>query len=282
MEDKRKALLRMREQKANKISLENGIAEIMEQYRVLNAKSEDLREVMLREQKDVDRLKKGGIVSLFYGVRGKMDDKLEKEQREAREAAVRYEEIQRELELLNRQKQLNEAALSALKDCEAEYEALIEALLAGMSSDHIVQMEPLNNQLLKAKEKVSDVRTALQQVDTIRNHLNEASRWACMVQFGNGEVAAKSMEDELWKARSEMEQLQSRAERLEANIKVHPSLISGFGNRMLSGGAVMQMVKNTLAHLYHVKNSLRECLEQAETKEKSAERERDERLMELL
>ena len=191
MEDKWKALVRLREQKASKISLENSIAEIMEQYQVLNAKSEDLREVMLREQKDVDRLKKGGIVSLLYGVRGKMGDKLEKEQREAREAAVRYEEMQREMELLNRQKQLNEAAFSALKDCEAEYETLIEALLAGMSSDQIVQMEPMNNKLLKAKEKVSDVRTALQQVDTIRNHLNEASRWACMVQFGNGEWLCK-------------------------------------------------------------------------------------------
>ena len=70
MEDKWKALVRLREQKASKISLENGIAEIMEQYQVLNAKSEDLREVMLREQKDVDRLKKGGIVSLLYGVTG--------------------------------------------------------------------------------------------------------------------------------------------------------------------------------------------------------------------
>ena len=91
MYDKIKRLRELREMKSRKLHLEALRSELTKQLEELNERVTFLKNAAYYEQKDVDRLEKGGLASLVYDLFGKKEQKLEKEKQEAYAARMKYE-----------------------------------------------------------------------------------------------------------------------------------------------------------------------------------------------
>ena len=129
MKEKTKRLRELQEQKQRRVHLESLRAELTKQQRELSEKTLALKAAMVNEQADVDRLQRGGLVSLFYELLGSKEKKLEKEKQEAYAARMKYEAAAREqADLEHRLRRANEEYCS-LRESEGEYDRLLGELL---------------------------------------------------------------------------------------------------------------------------------------------------------
>jgi len=152
----------------------------------LDAKVKELSERKQAEQKDVDRLEKGGITSFFYGIVGKKEEKLEKERAEALDALQQYEEAFLELEGVNRSIELKETELATLEGYEEKFEKLLQGkrrLLENTVSE--VEILEVEKDLAFQKEQSALLAEAekqgeriLEYVGKIRETLDEAEKCA--------------------------------------------------------------------------------------------------------
>lgn len=71
--------------------------ELSAQREELQRSEESLRAVRAKEQQDVERLEGGSLAGFFYSVMGKKAERLDKEKREAYEAAVKHDTVAGEL-----------------------------------------------------------------------------------------------------------------------------------------------------------------------------------------
>ena len=281
MNDKIKRLRELREMKSRKAYLESLRTELTKQQRELSEKTLTLKAAMDNEQEDVDALQKPGVKSLFYGLIGKKEKKLEKEQLEAREAKRAYQAAVWELESVERKLERNTAELEGLAFCEAEYEALMKELLLEIKDDDTSEIEALNARLAEAKEEKHKTEEAMQQIKTVRSYLQEALRWCSTVTVENNE-AARKRDKALLDARWGLNSLQKQAQQLKTEFKIYPTMISGIGSETLPGQAILQMIKNTFGHLSQAEKPLREHLEQTVILCRSLEQERDDIIIGLL
>ncbi len=152
----------------------------------LDAKVKELAERKQAEQKDVDRLEKGGITSFFYGILGKKEEKLEKERGEAVEATEQYEEAFLELESVNRSIELKETELATLEGYEEKFEKLLHGkrrLLENTTSEaEILEAEKelalQREQCALLAEAEKQGEQILEYVGKIRETLDEAEKCA--------------------------------------------------------------------------------------------------------
>ena len=281
MNDKIKRLRELREMKSRKAYLESLRTELTKQQNALKEKIAHLKAAMDNEQADVDRLQKPGVKPLFYGLIGKKEKKLEKEQLEAREAKGAYQAAVWELESVERKLQLNTAELEGLAFCEAEYEALMKELFLEIKDDDTSEIEVVNERLAEAKKEKLKTEEAVQQIKTVRSHLQEALRWCSTVTVENNE-AARKRDKALLDARWGLNSLQKQVQQLKTEVKIYPTILSGIGSEALPGQAILQMIKNTFGHLSQAEKPLREHLEQTTILCRSLEQERDEMIIGLL
>lgn len=281
MNDQIKRLRELREMKSRKAHLESLRAELTKQQRELSEKTLALKSAMVNEQEDVDALQKPGVKSLFYGLIGKKEKKLEKEQLEAREAKGAYQAAVWELESVERKLERNTVELEGLAFCEAEYEALMKELLLEIKDDDTSEIEALNERLAEAKKEKLKTEEAVQQIKTVRSHLQEALRWCSTVTVENNE-AARKRDKALLDARWGLNSLQKQVQQLKTEVKIYPTILSGIGSETLPGQAILQMIKNTFGHLSQAEKPLREHLEQTVILCRSLEQERDEMIIGLL
>jgi len=149
-----------------------------------------------REQKEADRLEGRSLAAFVYTVLGKKDEKLEKEQREAREAAVRYDAAARELEAVRSDIERYRAELISLRDCEAELESATAAAVAEIKAsampekEEIIHLEQekaeLLNKLKELDEAVAAGDTAHKTVSRIVEKLDKAVNMGEWDLFGGG------------------------------------------------------------------------------------------------
>ena len=73
MKEKAKRLRELQEQKSRKDRLESLRGELTAQQRELSEKTIQLRVIMNKEQRDVDRLEKGGLLAAIFDLMGKKE-----------------------------------------------------------------------------------------------------------------------------------------------------------------------------------------------------------------
>ena len=167
-------LQKLQEQIARKRQLEAQISELRTQRSTLSARVRELEAIKMQEQADVDKLEGRSLAAFFYNVIGKMDEQLNKEREEAYAARVKYDAAARELTAVEDELARYEAELSGLRDCERQYDAVLQEKAAavksaggGLISDlakhsHLDEaqgnIEHLQSQLRRFKTELADVR----------------------------------------------------------------------------------------------------------------------------
>lgn len=181
-----------------------------------------------REQKEADRLEGRSLTAFVYTVIGKKEEKLEKEQREAKEAAVRYDAAARELDAVKSDIERYGAELLSLKTCEAELESATAAAVAEIKGsdkperEEIFRLEQeravLLNKLRELDEAVAAGDTAHKTVSEIKIMLDKAVNMGEWDLFGGGMLPDIMKHGYLDEAQGLVEKLQTELRRFKTEL----------------------------------------------------------------
>ena len=295
-------LQRLHRETERKRQLEVMTADLRAQKGQLTEKTAELERSKLAEQADVDRLEGHSLAAFFYGVIGKMDEKLTKERAEAYAARVKYDAAARELAAVEEDLERKEAELAQLAGCEARYQETLrrkqEALKESGSpaAGEILRLEQrisgLESQEKEIWEAVSAGQEALATADRILQSLDSADGWATWDLFGGGLIADLAKHDHLDNAQAAVEQLQVQLRRFRTELvdvgDLHVSIdgflrfADFFFDGLFADWAVMdqisksqQQVQSTRGQIAQVLSRLEEMLHGAQAEQSAAQTELD-------
>jgi len=224
--DERLQLLsRQVEQKKHKASK---LKELYIQREALSAKVDVLRAAKLYEQADVKRLEGRSLAAFFYGVIGKMDEKLDKEREEAYAASVKYDVAARELSAVEEDIERYEAEFAELNECEQQYAQMLKDKLEAVKSlgtqgaEEILRMEEhisyLEGQRKEIREALGAGQAALETTNQILASLNSAEGWGTWDLMGGGLLSDMAKHSHLDKAQQQVEYLQVQLRRFKTEL----------------------------------------------------------------
>ena len=135
--------------------------------------------ILQKEQKDVKRLKKTSVSSIFYTIIGQKNKKLEKEKAEASDAEMKYFELQNELTNLKNEIGKYERELRAVRGCDLRYGRLLPQILAEIktydSPESKAALDTFDT-LTRIEKKVSDFEKALELCYEVLANLSGAAK----------------------------------------------------------------------------------------------------------
>lgn len=221
-------LQQLQEQTARRRKLISVTQELRRQRDAFSARVRELEGVMLEEQADVDRLEGRSLAAFFYNVIGKMDEKLDRERREAYEARVKYDAAARELAESEAELRRSEEELDALRGCEERYQAALEekarAVKArgGADGEKLLELErhiaALDSRKRELDEAVSAGRLALSTAESVLSSLDSAEGWGTWDLLGGGLISDLAKHSHLDEAQGAIEQLQSQLRRFKTEL----------------------------------------------------------------
>ena len=221
-------LQKLQEHIARKRQLEAQISELRTQRSTLSARVRELEAIKMQEQADVDKLEGRSLAAFFYNVIGKMDEQLNKEREEAYAARVKYDAAARELTAVEDELARYEAELSGLRDCERQYDAVLQEKAAavksvgGPTAEEILKLEErlafLESQKRELREAVSAGNSALGTANQVLSSLDSAEGWGTWDLFGGGLISDLAKHSHLDEAQGNIEHLQSQIRRIKTEL----------------------------------------------------------------
>ena len=292
-------LRQLRAQMERKRQLEVQVRELQTQREHLTRRVQELQRQMQMEQADVDRLEGHSLAAFFYGVIGKMDEKLTKERREAYAARVKYDAAARELSDLEAELQERNEELRSLSGCEARYAQALhargEALKAagGAVGAEIIKLEErladLESQRRELREAVSAGEAARHTADAILSSLGSAEGWATWDLVGGGLLSDLAKHSHLDEAQRMVEQLQVQLRRFKtelADVTIQADLqisIDGFlrfadyfFDGLFADWMVLDSIGQSQSQAQETRNQIQLVLDRLEALQRAADREQQE------
>lgn len=221
--------------------LEGKLSELKLQREELVHKVSELEKTKLSEQKDVERLEGRSLTAFFCNVVGKMDERLDKERKEAYAAAIKYDAAVGELESVEFEIDKCTAELQNLQTVEGKYNQLLQEkkkelkLSEDKVSDEIFRLEvdilKKENEKREINEAFREGKRALGVLETVKSTLKNAEGYATWDMFGGGLMVDIMKHDELDKAQRQVEsfQIQLRRYRTElADVTIYANLQVNF------------------------------------------------------
>ncbi len=194
--------------------------ELTNQLRTLEAQVTEARAAWTKEQKDVDRLNRLSLASLFYDLLGNKEEKMEQEHREAMAAAAKYQAAKAELDRVTNELRLTRNELDLLDGCEQRYrQACDDRAQVLKSTDPVIgrQIMELEEesarvcaQLRELREAISAGELAESAANEVLRHLDSAEGWGTFDLFSDGILADIAKHDRLDQAQSAIHRLQAR------------------------------------------------------------------------
>lgn len=221
-------LQQLQAQMARTKHLEARMEELRGQRDVLSDQVRELERIKLDEQSDVDRLEGRSLASFFYNVRGKRDEKLNQERREAYAARVKYDAAARELEAVEEDLRRSASELAGLGDCHRRYEAILKEKAAavkaagGSAAAEILRLEErcacLESQKRELQEAISAGKTAFGTANQVLSSLDSAESWGTWDLLGGGLLSDLAKHSHLDEAQSAIENLQDQLRRFKTEL----------------------------------------------------------------
>ena len=229
MENWNEKLEQLQTQIVQKRKLEKRRDVLKKQRQELETREYELRRQRSEEQDDVDRLRSRSLAAWFYAVTGQKAGKLEKEEREAYEAAVRHDAVLRELESVNTELKEIDLGLREVVGCETRYRETVEAKKAYIrhsGTEAAEKLIRLESQLLDCRAMKKELQEAIQVGHQARStaraaleHLESAGNWGTWdVIGGGGLITDIAKHDHLDRAQDLVESLQVCLRRFKTEL----------------------------------------------------------------
>ncbi len=145
----------------------------------LNSELNKSGAILQKEQKDVKRLKKTSVSSIFYTIIGQKNKKLEKEKAEASDAEMKYFELQNELTNLKNEIGKYERELRAVRGCDLRYGRLLPQIIDEIKTYDSPESKAVLDTfdtLTRIEKKVSDFEKALELCYEVLANLSGATK----------------------------------------------------------------------------------------------------------
>lgn len=255
------------------------LKELYIQREALLVKTDALKKEKLDEQADVARLEGHSLAAFFYGVVGKMDEKLDKERQEAYAAGVKYDVAARELYAVEEDISRYEAELGRLGECEREYEQTLKEKLDAIKSQgtqdvrKILETEErisyLDGQIKEINEALGAGQAALATTEGVLSSLDSAEGWGNWDLLGGGLISDLAKHSHLDEAQQQVEHLQVQLRRfkteltdvtIHADIQVSIEGFLGFADFFFDGlfadWAVLDKINQSQAQVHNTKSEI--------------------------
>lgn len=159
----------------------------------------DLKYDAEKQQNDVDSMENGGIMSMFFSVIGKHEERLEKERQEAHAAAIKYQDALQACQSMHHELEDIRSRLDTIGNCEEAFCMALkkkqEQILASNSAD-AAKLKSLADQAIQYQTAQREIREALvagehvlQQISSIEETLRSASNWGMVDMFSDGFIS---------------------------------------------------------------------------------------------
>lgn len=291
-------LTELQSQIARKQQLEVRIRSLNEQESRLRDKVSELNGVRLKEQDDVERMEKKTFHHFIAYLSGNYEEKLDKENREACEAALRHETACQELEAVTDDLNRSRREMEQLKNCQDQYKRLLEekkALVKASDSEAALEVIRSEEALQSLESKSREIREAMMAGESasraagnIMNSLDCADGWGTWDLIGGGLISGLAKHSALSEAQSKVDvlQLQLRKFRTElADVEIQADLqlqIDGFlqfadffFDGIFADIAVLNRIDKSKAQVEQVKQQIGTVLAELRRQEQQVEREKE-------
>ena len=286
------------EEAQQKISKLNKIDSMLKELRSdeseLNHKVYELKSVLDKESLDVEKLSKTNLASIFYSITGKLNDKLEKEQREALSAKLKYDQADYDLGNIRVEISKLIEERENYKDSVNEYNKLYaekKNLLINSydaSADKILEItkktEESKSNIKELREAVSAGKSAVQSLDAALESLSSAKGWGTWDLLGGGLISDLAKHSHIDDAMGEVEEAHSKLRRFKselADVRINYDIrfeTEGFGkfadfffDGLIADWYMQSKINNSYESVSNVKNQVESTiyrLQQLENQEK--------------
>ena len=290
-------LRKLQAQVARQEKLRAVVEELYRNIDRLEERERELAAARAREQADVDRLEGRTLAAFFYGLTGSKEDRLEQERQEARAAAVKHDAVLLQLRQAREELRLRQEEWDALRGCEQRYQdTLREKAQAVKREDpvrgaEILRLEEeigrLDRHSTELAEAVAAGEQALDQVDRVLDHLNDAEGFSTWDLLGGGLLADLAKHDQLDQAQGEIEQLQLCLDRFRtelADVTIRADMqvqIDGFlrfadyfFDGLFADWAVMDRIQQAKSRVSDTRAQIRNVLDRLDQMGRETERTR--------
>ena len=169
------------------------LADLYSRRKELEAVYDELKQIMVNEQADVERLKETSFASIFYTVIGQKDKKLEKEESEAFDAEASFREIRNQLDALNEEIKKYEQELRTVRGCDMRYGRVLPQILDEVRAidspdakaviDTVDSLARIEEKVAKFDEAIEISRNALNNAREAAKYIDNADKYARRIHF---------------------------------------------------------------------------------------------------
>lgn len=185
----------------------------------LECKLSELKDVLDKENLDVRKLEKKSLANIFYSVLGSLEENVEKEQREALAAKLKYDQATRDLEDVKHESSKLRSERVKYIDCERKYDSLY-----ALKKDMLMKSDPETAQCLlhfteqlntskstlkEIKEAISAGRNVISSLDNALSSLDSAENWGVWDMLGGGLISDIAKHSHIDDAKYEAERTQT-------------------------------------------------------------------------
>ena len=188
----------------------------------------ELKEILDKENLDVEKLDSTNIVSVFYSITGKLEDKKEKEQREALSAKLKYDQANYDLYSIQEEILKLEEERENYKGCFNEFNSLYEqkkevlirtdAASASKILEIRDRIEGSKRNLKELREAVSAGQSAVNSLDIALDSLGSAQGWGTWDLFGGGLISDLAKHSHIDDASREVERAHHHLRRFKTEL----------------------------------------------------------------
>ena len=289
-------LAELRQQAAMRPSLEAKLKELRSQQAKFDQEVVSLKVALRKEQADVEKLEGRSLANYFFQVIGRLDDKLDKERREAYAAKVKLDAAQGELagieaDISRVQSQLNQALGAQSQYMGALLRKRAELKASGTpAADRILELEEkitaLETQKREIREAIAAGSSARSTAVQILSELDSADGWNTWDMFGGGGfITHMAKHSHLDSAQDLVSELQSKLRRFKtelADIRISADVqvnIDGFlrfadyfFDGLFADWAVGERICQSQSSVSETKGKIERTMEKLRDMEKAADR----------
>jgi hypothetical protein len=221
-------LMQTKERLRSKRKLEAMLSHAQLALREEQDKSSKVKDRLVSEKADVDKLEGLSLTGLFYSVLGIKREYLDKEREEYLAAKLKYDESVEAVEDSRKEVQRLRDELAAFEDVDQEYESLIgekERLLAESRDSLGGRLLALSEQLADLTADRKELREAVQAgeaakraLERVQSELSSAANWGTWDMLGGGMLSTMAKHSKIDSAKRHAHQAQSQLRRFQQQL----------------------------------------------------------------
>lgn len=259
------------------------LQELTNQQKSLKMKLRGYKEILEKENADVDRLKQKNLTHLFYSILGKLGEQEEKERKEALAAALKYDQVSTELIQIEQQMRQLKDEMLQYGNCQTEYDSLYEKkkelLLEAntQASQKILDLSAermaLSNNQKELEEAIAAGNEVMVYINNAIASLGSAKGWGTFDLIGGGLISDIAKHSHIDDAKREADMIQAKLSSFRtelADVRINNNIIfqtDGFGkfadfffDGLIADWCMQSRIKETMDSVQKVRGQVQEVM----------------------